>query len=191
MSGWGPRLRPTEKGARALFLTLEELEPLLAYAPEDDEWQAVVAMHDLLRDLYSDTPPRADLGAAEVARAYRLHCCQASCQLNYLFYLEDDETLAVANAARLGVGWGAVCAHVVESLNAILKRVYNDHTARGEGMPGATPWERVAEVVLQAREWWFLKFDLGLQHHRAPHTVPCTMPNSWPPKVPHPLPSRP
>ena len=36
--------------ARALFLTCEELGPLLAYAPEDDEWQAVVAMRDLLRD---------------------------------------------------------------------------------------------------------------------------------------------
>ena len=119
--------------ARALFLTWEELGPLLAYAPEDDEWQAVVAMRDLLRDLYSDTPPRADLRAAEVARAYRLHCCKAACQSNYLFYLEEDVTLAVANAARLGVGLGAVCADVVESLNAILKRAYNDHTARGGG----------------------------------------------------------
>ena len=42
-------------------------------------------------------------------------------------------TTAVANAARLGVGLGAVCADVVESLNAILKRAYNDHTARGGG----------------------------------------------------------
>ena len=38
-----------------LFLTQEELGPPLAYAPEDDEWQTVVAMRDLLRDLYSDT----------------------------------------------------------------------------------------------------------------------------------------
>ena len=52
-----------------LFLTSEELGPLLAYAPEDDEWQAVVAMRDLLRELYRDTPPCADLRAAEVARA--------------------------------------------------------------------------------------------------------------------------
>ena len=58
-------------------------------------------------------------------------------------------TTAVANAARLGVGLGAVCADVVESLNAILKRAYNDHTARGGGggMPGATSLEREAEVV--------------------------------------------
>ena len=42
-------------------------------------------------------------------------------------------TTAVANAARLGVGLGAVCADVVGGLNAILKPVYNDHTARGGG----------------------------------------------------------
>ena len=55
----------------------------------------------------------------------------------------------VANAARLGVGLGAVCADVVEGLNAILKWAYNDHTACGGGMPGATALERGAEVVLQ------------------------------------------
>ena len=48
----------------------------------------------------------------------------------------EDVTLAVANAARLGVGLGAVCADVVESLNAILKRAYNNHTARRGGNAG-------------------------------------------------------
>ena len=119
--------------ARALFLAWEEMGPLLAYAPEDPEWQAVVAMRDLLRDLYSDTPPLNDLGASAVARQYRAHCCKAACQSNYLLYLEEDVTTAVAIAARLGVGLRAVCADVVESLNAILKRAYNDHMARGGG----------------------------------------------------------
>ena len=131
--GLGASASPDGEEARALFLTWEELGPLLAYAPEDDEWQAVVAMWDPFGDLYSDTPPHADLRAAGVAQVYRLHCCKAGCQLNYLFYLEEGVTLAVANAARLGVGFGAVCADVVESLNAILKRAYNDHTARGGG----------------------------------------------------------
>ena len=144
---------PDGEEARALFVAWEELGPLLAYAPEDGEWQPVVAMLDLLRDSYSDTPPCADLRAAEVVWAYRLHCCKAACQSNHLSYLEEDVTLAVANAARLGVGLGAVCADVVESLNAILKRAYNDHTARGRGMPGAL--EREGEVVLQTWEWWF------------------------------------
>ena len=106
---------------------------LLADAPEDPEWQAVVAMRGLLRDLYCDTPPLNDLGASVVAQQYRAHCCKAACPSNYLLYLEEDVTTAVANAARLGVGLGAVCADVVESLNAILKQAYNDHTARGGG----------------------------------------------------------
>ena len=30
---------------------------MLAYTPEDREWQAIVAMRDLLRELYTDAPP--------------------------------------------------------------------------------------------------------------------------------------
>ena len=64
---------PDGEEARALFFAWEEIGPLLACAPEDGEWQAVVAMWDILRDLYVETPPRSDLRAEEVARAYRLH----------------------------------------------------------------------------------------------------------------------
>ena len=124
---------PDGEEARALFLAWEELGRLLDYVPEDGEWQAVVAMRDLLRELYTDKPPRGDLHAAEVARAYRAHCCKEACQSSYLLYLEEDVTEAVANTRRLGVGLGAVCADVVESLNAILKRAYNDHSGRGGG----------------------------------------------------------
>ena len=116
-----------------LFLAWEELGALLDYVLEDGKWQAVVAMCDLLRELYTDKPPRGDLRAAEVARAYRAHCCKETCQSNYLLYLEEDVTEAVANARRLGVWLGAVCADVVDSLNAILKRAYNDHSGRGRG----------------------------------------------------------
>ena len=73
--------------ARALFLTWEELGPLLDYVPEDGECQAVVAMCDLLRELYTDKTPRGDLLPAEVARAYRAHCCKEACQSNYLLDL--------------------------------------------------------------------------------------------------------
>ena len=126
---------PNGEEARALFLAWEELGPLLDYVPEDGEWQAVVAMRDLLRELYTDKPPRGDLRAAEVARAYRAHCSKEACQSNYLLYLEEDVTEAVANARRL-VGSGAVCADVVESLNAIIKRAYHDHSGRVGGDAG-------------------------------------------------------
>ena len=130
---------PNGEEARAFFLAWEELGPLLDYVPEDGEWQAVVAMRDLLRELYTDKPPRGDLRAAEVARAYRAHCCKEACQSNYLLHLEEDDTEVLADARRLGVGLGAVCADVVESLNAILKRAYNDHSGRGGGDAGGNP----------------------------------------------------
>ena len=161
--------------AWALFLTWEELGPLLAYARRrmsGKRWLPCGTSSGICTRI----PLRADLRAAEVARAYRLHCCKAGCHSNYLLYLEEDVTLAVTNAARLGVGLGAVCADVVETLNAILKRAYDDLTARAGGrLPGAPALEREAEVVLQAWEWWSLKFDLPLQHHGAPHTASCTM----------------
>ena len=140
---------PDGEEARALFLVLEEFGRLLEYVPEDGEWQAVVAICDLLQEFYTDKPPRGDLRAAEVPRAYRAHCCKEACQSNYLPYLEEDVTEALANARRLGAGLGAVCADVVESLNAIFKRAYNDHLGRGGGggMPGATELEREGEVV--------------------------------------------
>ena len=47
----GSAAAPDGEEARELFLAWEELGPLLAYAPEDGKWQAMVAMHDLLREL--------------------------------------------------------------------------------------------------------------------------------------------
>ena len=144
----GATAAPHREEAMALLLAWEKMHLVLAYAPEDPEWQAVASTRDLLRDLYSDTPPLnlIDLGAFAIGRRYRAHCCKATCASNHLLYLEEDVTIAVANAARLGVGFGAVGADVVISLNAILKRAYNDHTARGGGggMPGATSLEREA-----------------------------------------------
>ena len=57
--------------AGALLLAWEELGPLSDFVPGDGEWQAVVAMRDLLRGTYTDKQPRGDQRAAELARAYR------------------------------------------------------------------------------------------------------------------------
>ena len=46
----GASAAPDGEDARALFLAWEELGPWLDYVPEDGEWQAVVAMRDLLRE---------------------------------------------------------------------------------------------------------------------------------------------
>ena len=105
----GSPAAPDGEESRALFLTWEELEALLAYAPEDGEWQAVVAMWDLLGELHSDKTPTTDLRVPEGARAYRAHCCKAGCQSNYVLYLEEDVTTAVANVARYA---RAVCVPI-------------------------------------------------------------------------------
>ena len=72
--------------------------------------------------------------------------------MELILYAEEDVALAVATAAALGVGWSAVCVHVLESLNVIPKQPYNDHTDRragGGGVPGATGLQREGEVVWQ------------------------------------------
>ena len=183
----GASAAPNGEEASALFLAREEMGPLLAYALEDPEWQVIVAMRDLLQDLYSDTPPLMDLGVSVVAQQCRAHCCKAAFQSNYLLYLEEDVATAVANAARLETGLGTACADVVESLNAILKRDYNDHTARWGGGGGGTSLEKKAEIVLQAWEWWFLKFDPPFRTLGTPHVAPCTMAALMSTKSPPPM----
>ena len=94
-------------------------------------------------------------------------------------------TLAAADAARLGVGLSAVCANVVQSLNAILNRAYKDHTPRGGGgMPGATALHQQGSWSCMLGGGGFEKFDLSLQHHGAPHTAGVLWRNSWPPEAP-------
>ena len=52
---------------------------MLANAPEDPEWQAVVDLREPLRALYTDTPTTTDMEAAAVAQKYREHCPKATC----------------------------------------------------------------------------------------------------------------
>ena len=47
----GASAAPNTEEARPLFMAWEELGPLLAYAPECGEWQAVVAMRHLPENL--------------------------------------------------------------------------------------------------------------------------------------------
>ena len=71
------------------------------------------------------------------------------------------------------MGLAAVSRDVVETVNYILKKGYNGHSARGGGA-GKSAVEREAMVALQVFEWWFLTFDLPLLHYNTPHTAACT-----------------
>ena len=77
------------------------------------------------------------------------------------------------SADACGVGLAAVSGDVVESVNYILKKGYNGHSARGGGADKSAV-EREAMVVQQVWEWWFLTFDLPLLHYNTPHTAACT-----------------
>ena len=100
--------------ASLAFLAWEELGPLLDYVPENGEWQAVVAMRDLLRKWYMDKPPRRDLRAAQVARAYRAcTLLQAGVPIKLPPLFGGGLQRGRSNARRLEVGLGAVCADFV------------------------------------------------------------------------------
>ena len=68
------------------------------------------------------------------------------------------------SADACGVGLAAVSRDIVQSVNYILKKGYNGHSPRGGGA-GKSAVERVAMVVLQVWEWWFLTFDVPLLHY--------------------------
>ena len=85
-------------------------------------------------------------------RTYVAHCWKEACQSNYLLYFKADATDAMANAGQLTLGFGAVGIGIVENLNVILKRAYDDQTGPGGGggwMLGAKQVEEEADVVLQ------------------------------------------
>ena len=69
---------PDGEEAHALFLAWEELGPLLDYVPEGGEWQAVVAMRDLLGELHTDKPPhlwrQKCMEQATTTRQWSLSC---------------------------------------------------------------------------------------------------------------------
>ena len=89
---------------------------------------------------------------------------------------------------RLGVPFGAVCADVVESLNAILKGAYDDNSGGGGGMPVATQPELEADIFLQVLDSKLLKFDLRLCKYGTPHTAQCTVGKLVATRIPPPSP---
>ena len=159
---------PDKEEACALFVAWEEIGPMLDYIMEDGELQAIVAMCDLLRDLYTDKPPLEPTGGRGGARLPHI-LLQGGVPTQLPRVLGGGCHRGRGQRAAFGVGLGAVCADVVERLNALLKRTYNDH------MPRAMQGEREAEVVLQVWAWWFLKFHIPLCNYGTPHTAPCTM----------------
>ena len=150
----------------------EQSAPLLAYFEEDPTWQAVVGRQTLRRTLYSPISVVPRPSCRPVAVAFREHCCGESGS-HYSLFLEEDCDAMLESAGACGVGLAVVSGDVVESVNYILKKGYNGHSARG-GVAGKSAVEREAMVVQQVWECWFLTIDLPLPHYNTPHTSACT-----------------
>ena len=131
--------------AHNLFWAWEQIAPLLAYVEEDPTWQAVVALRTLLRTLYSPIPVVPRPSCRPVGAVFREHCCGESGS-HYLLFLEEDCDAMLDSADACGVRLAAVSRDVVESVNYILKKGYNGHSARGWGV-GKSVEEREAMVV--------------------------------------------
>ena len=168
----GAHNAPDGEEPHNLFWAWKQIAPLLAYIEENPTWQAVVGLRTLLRTLYSPTPVVPRPSCRPVAAPFREHCCGESGS-HYLLFLEEDCDTMLESANACGVGLAAVSGDVVESVNHILKKGYNGYSAGGGGA-GKSAVERVAMVVQQVWEWWFLTFDLPLLHYNTPHTAACT-----------------
>ena len=141
-------------------------------------------MWELLRALYTDTPhhhvPGGRGGGAEVPRAL----LQGNLRVQLPPLPGAGWDAGAGECGGIGDGAGA---DVVESLNAILKKVYNDHTRPGVGGAGGKQSRKRGHVVLQAWEWCFLEFDLPLRTHGTPHAALLNMANLMATHSPPPL----
>ena len=185
----GSHNAPDGEEANNLFWAWEQIGPLLAYVEEDPTWQAVMGLRTLLRTLYSPMPVVPRPSCRPIAATFREHCCGESWSHSLLF-LEEDCDAMLESADACGVGLAAVSGDVVESVNYILKKGYNGHSARG-GCAGKTAVEREAMVVQQVWEWSFLTFELPLLHYNTPHTAACTAASFLSTTPKHPPPTRP
>ena len=113
-------------------------------------------------------PPTSKVGGGDFVR----YMCREAGS-HHLLFLEEDCDAMMESADACGVELAAVSGDVVESVNYILKKGYNGHSARGGGA-GKSAVEREAMVVQQVWEWWFLTFDLPLLHYNTPQTAACT-----------------
>ena len=141
----GAHNAPDGEEAHNLFWALEQIAPLLSYVEEDPTWQAVVGLRTLLRTLYSPIPVVPRPWCRLVVAAFRGHFCGES-GWNYLSFFEENCDAMLESADACGVGLVAVSGDMVESVNYILEKGYNGHSARG-GCAGKSAVEREAMVV--------------------------------------------
>ena len=130
---FGAHNAPDGEEAHSLFWARAQIGPLLAYVEEDPPHVASgcgaanIAAHFELDDSGLPRP-----SCRPVAFAFREHCCGESSS-HHLLFLEEDCDAMLESLDACGMGLAAVSGDVVESVNYILKKGCNGHSARGGG----------------------------------------------------------
>lgn len=152
----GSSMSPDGEETARLFAAWEDMGVLLGFGPETPTSRAVVDMRNLLRTLYRTYATDGPLpDCTRIARAYR-DLCAFDRGSHYLLFLEKDCTPLLEALRAEGYGLAMFCSDIVESLNRLLKRAFNDHSARGGGQGG---WE---DAMRQCLQWLFLYFEICL-----------------------------
>ena len=127
---------------------------------------------EVLRKVYHSGPPVDSLeDQVELAsRNFQLHCVPHSESLSLYILIHDMKTI-ISECRNLGVGFVMFSNDLTETMNAILKGIYLQHSSRGGG--SATEYELGEAFAL--RQTILLVFLLNHAHMEA-HGVPgpCT-----------------
>ena len=128
----GKDASPDGEETSRLFAAWPDLALLLAVAPDEPLYKAVVDMAQLLRDLYHtyQVGPRPQCRA--IAVAFR----DPGSASHYLLVLEEDADRLLEDLWPFSMAMFS--NDIVESLNRFLKQAFNEHGARGGGKQKAT-----------------------------------------------------
>ena len=129
--------------------------------------EAVRQLGEVLRELYHSGPPVDGLeDRVELAsRNFQLHCVSHS-KSSYLYILIHDMKTIISKCRNLGVGLAMFSNDLTETMNAIMRGVYFQHSSRGGG--SATEYGLSEAFVLHV----FLLNHAHLEAHGVPR--PCT-----------------
>ena len=134
--------------------------------------QAVRQLGEVPRELYHSGPPvdgledRVELGAGN----FQLHCVPHS-KSPYLYILIHDMKTIISKCRNLGVGLTMFSNNLTETMNAIMKGIYLQHSSRGVGSATDYEWGE-AFALRQTIVHVFLLNHAHLEAHGVPR--PCT-----------------
>ena len=134
--------------------------------------EAVRQLGEVLRELYHSGRPVDGLEdrVEPAARNFQLHCVPHS-KLSYLYILIHDMKTIISECRNLGVGLALFSNDVTETMNAIMKGIYLQHSSRGVGFAteyGLGEAFALRQTILHV----FLLNHAHLEAHGVPR--PCT-----------------